>query len=188
MIDLASGVAQAAVGLCFAYAAVAKFIWFRDFQQSVASFGLLPEGFVRPAGIVVVALEAAVGFSFLVGGVLPWGTAGAMLLLAVFGFVIGAARRRGIAVACNCFGPGSADATSPKALWRLLLLGAGVIFVLVARPNEFDAALAPLAARVVAGGCVLVAIAIVLELPAALFGARSTVNQTVANHQREEQR
>ena len=72
MLDLAVGVAQAAVGLCFAYAAVAKFIWFRDFQQSVASFGLLREGFVRPAGIVFIALEAAVGLSFLGGGVLPW--------------------------------------------------------------------------------------------------------------------
>ena len=178
MLDLAVGVAQAAVGLCFAYAAVAKFIWFRDFQQSVASLGLLREGFVRPAGIIVVALEAAAGFLFLGGGVLPWGAAGAMLLLAVFGFVIGTARRRGIAVACNCFGPGSADATSPKALWRLLFLGAGVIFVLIVPTNEFVAAQVPLAARVVAGGCVLVAIAIVQELPAALLGARSTVNET----------
>ena len=178
MLDLAAGVVQAAVGLCFAYAAVAKFIWSRDFQQSVASLGLLREGFVRPAGIIVVALEAAVGFSFLVGGLLPWGAAGAMLLLAVFGFVIGTARRRGIAVACNCFGPGSADVTSPKALWRLLLLGAGVIFVLIARPSELDAALAPLAAKVVAGGCVLVAIAIVLELPAALLGAQPTASET----------
>ena len=188
MLDLAAGVAQAAVGLCFAYAAVAKFIWFRDFQQSVASFGLVREGFVRPAGAIVIALEAAVGISFLSGGLLAWGVVGAMLLLGVFGFVIASARRRGIAAPCNCFGPGSTDATAPKALWRLLLLGAAVLFVLVAYTDGLAVAPAPWAANIVAGGCVLVAIAVVLELPAALrFGEQSAAGETShPSGQREE--
>ena len=96
-----------------------------------------------------------------------------------FGFVTASARPRGIAASCNCFGPGSADAASLKALWRLMLLAAGVTLVLVANADGLAVAQAPLAANIVAGGCVLVAIAVALELPAALrIGERSTAGET----------
>ena len=147
------------------------------------------EGFVRPAGVIVIALEAGVGMSFLGGGLLTWGAAGAMLLLGVFGFVVGSAKRRGIVVECNCFGPGSADAASPRTAGRMLLLGAGVILVLAARASGPAVSQAPSAATVVAGGCVLVAIAVVLELPAALrLGAVSETSRASRRRRRGERR
>lgn len=165
VLDLSAEVAQAAVGLCFGWAAIAKLIWFRDFEQGVAGFEVVRSESVRSASLIVIALEAVVAFSFPSGRGLLAGTIVAVLLLAVFCFVMGYARCRGIATVCMCFGPDGSDSTSLKTLLRLSLLGAGVALVLIDLMYGSAAPQPPRVASIVAGVCILAGCSAVLELP-----------------------
>lgn len=164
-VEYLAGVSQAAVGLCFGYAALAKLVWFRDFERAVGGFKIVPFPLIRAASMIVVAVEASVAFSFLCGYGLPWAAATALVALAVFGLVVGFARRRGVVTACMCFGPNGPDSTSPETLVRIALLGAGVSFALVRTVRELPDGHAPVA-TIVAGGCVLVGCTAVLDLSA----------------------
>ena len=147
------------------YAAAAKLAWFRDFDRRVGGFDVVHSTLTRPASALVVAAEAAVAVSFLCGRGLLWGSAGAILLSAIFGIVIVSAIRRGIAAACGCFGPRSPDPTSAQALSRIALLGGGAVLVLI---SSMQGTLAPQplnASTVVAGGCLLAACSAMLGLP-----------------------
>ena len=119
-------IAQTAVGLCFGFAALAKLLHFRRFEEAVASFEIVDTAFTRLAGIAVIVLESAVAFTFVSGFVVHFGVAISISLLTVFLGVTLSLEFRGVTAICMCFGGAGQQFNVPKALVRLILVGVGV--------------------------------------------------------------
>lgn len=164
MVDSIAQATQMAVGLCFAYATLAKSAAFANFAEGVASYQLLRPAWIRPVSMAVIAIEALIAVSFLSGMALFLGAIVTAVLLTVFAIVTESARQRGLTVACMCFGPGEVESTAAKTLARVALLALGVVLVFFNTLREQGAPPAPWWASVVGGLCVLAAAAVILEL------------------------
>ena len=164
MIDAIAQAAQMAIGLCFAYATLAKTMTFASFEEGVASYELLRPAWIRPVSVAVIAVEALIAISFLTRFALLLGATVTVVLLMVFALVTQSARQRGVTVACMCFGPGSVESTAAKNLARVALLALGVALVFFNTLRGQGAQPAPWWASVVGGLCVFTAAAVMLEL------------------------
>ena len=107
------------------------------FTEGVASYRMVPEVLVRPFGTAVVAAEALVAASFLIGVLVAQAAVLASFLLVAFGVAALAARSRGLSTTCFCFGADGTESTTAKGLLRLLLLLGGVGVTLVYRASDF---------------------------------------------------
>ncbi|MFC4014993.1 MauE/DoxX family redox-associated membrane protein [Nonomuraea purpurea] len=141
---------------------------FPGFEGSVRALRLVPARWARAVAAGVIGVE------IVVAGLLvtPWYTGGLALaagVLAVFAVVAMVTRRRGLAVPCTCFGPGTAGGPplgTPHAVRNALLAGVAIAG-LFGRPATDDWAGAG-----VAGVAALVCAALVLRFEdiVALFG------------------
>lgn len=164
MVDMIAHAVQIALGLCFAYASLAKAVSFASFVEAVGSYKLVRTTWIRPVSIAIIAAEASIAFIFLAGHALLVGSSMTLALLAVFAFATESARRRGLVVACMCFGQASVESTTTKTMARIALLTLAVVLVFLNASHDQGAPLVPWWASAVAGLCVLTASAVMVEL------------------------
>lgn len=110
----------------FVYAGAGKLARPEVFLGDVESYRLLPYWAARGVALYLPPLEIVCGLGLLFGGsrrAAAWLLAGLML---VFLVALGAARARGLEIACGCFGGGGGDEAT-NYLWLvvrdLLILG-----------------------------------------------------------------
>ena len=164
MVDATAQAAQMAVGLCFAYATLAKTVTFAGFEKGVASYELLRQAWIRPVSVVVIAIEALIAVSFLSGFAPLFGATVAIVLLTAFAFATASAHQRGLIIACMCFGPGAVESTAAKTLARVAFLALGVALVFFNALRDQSATPAPWWASMVGGLCLLTGSVVILEL------------------------
>lgn len=135
------------VGLVFLLAFAGKVLNLVRFQQTVASFGILPPRLSALAAVLFVAGELVVVVLIALGDAfLGLGFALAILLLFSFSAALLLVLVRGMNVSCGCFGP-SQKAVSAYDLWRnagFLLCALAGLGVLAARPAGGDLSLVEL--------------------------------------------
>lgn len=157
-MELVAAVSRGLIALVFLASAASKVrpADHREFRASVRRTGLVPARAVRPAALLVVALEAAVVPLVLVPATAPLGAALAALLLVGFVGVIVVSVRTGRAVECRCFGAGAtlgAQHVARNAFLLLACLGA------TQAPPPFTAGAAPqLACGFVVAGLLALAV------------------------------
>jgi uncharacterized membrane protein YphA (DoxX/SURF4 family) len=124
-----------ATAFIFALSAINKLRDFPAFTQAVANFQILPDRWVRPAAIFLVAAELAIVSLLLLGGpfLLP-GFFLAVVILVVFTTALISVLARKLATSCHCFGA-SAKPVTAYHLWRntgfiaLALLGGYLLLI-----------------------------------------------------------
>lgn len=112
----------------FIYAGVLKNGNPQAFAGSIATFEILPEGWVNVVALTLPWLEILSGLLLLIG---PWTRVGALSLVCLNGIFLLAllsAIIRGIPVDCGCFG--SSGPSSPAKVW--LAIGRDVVFLAMA--------------------------------------------------------
>jgi hypothetical protein len=93
------------IGLAFALSATGKARALGAFRSTITEFGVLPARLARAAAIATIAAEGLVVVLVAAGDTLAAaGFALALVLLAVFAVILGAAVRKNVDVSCNCFG------------------------------------------------------------------------------------
>jgi hypothetical protein len=93
-------------GLAFAVSAIGKARGLGAFRSTIAELGVLPARLAPRAAIVTIIAEGLVVVLVAAGDVLAVaGFALALVLLALFSVVLGAAVRKNADISCNCFGP-----------------------------------------------------------------------------------
>ena len=172
MLEMVGQTAQAAVGLCFGYAAISKLVWFRSFETAVARFDVVFPALVRPAALTVVASELLVALSLLANQLRLWGAVFAGILLVIFSTVILSSRRRGIVAACMCFGRDAQPSTS-KTFARIGFLGVGVAIVVCDALMGASAGWVHAWTTIIPAACVVLTCAILAETPEVLAVAAS---------------
>ena len=135
LVRYAELTARILLGLVFAAAAVKlrSAPERAGFRSMVAAVRLLPAGLVGPLAVVVAAGEVLVVLLLIFPGTSTAGFALAAVLLTGFLVVTGLTLRRGIRVACHCFGA-SRRPLSPVHLGRDALLLAVAVTGLAAPP------------------------------------------------------
>lgn len=104
MRDLALGLARAALGAVFLYAAAAKLPDMAAFATDVANYRALPAAAVPAAAAAAVGLELVLGLLLLAGVAARAAGLIAAGLLAAFVAGLSQALLRGIDLRCGCFG------------------------------------------------------------------------------------
>ena len=91
----------------------------QTFADGVASFRLVPAGFISPLALALPPLEILVGTALFVGRPRRLGAFGALSLSGVFLAALTAALARSLPVDCGCFGPGAAwlPLTAVQRVW-----------------------------------------------------------------------
>ena len=110
------GLVRIALGVLFAYAAVAKLPDPIGFAEDVANFRMLPAGWVSPVTAMLPGLELTLGALLIVG---VFVRAAALLtagLLSVFTLALTQALSRGVDLNCGCFGTSVAE---PATVWTV---------------------------------------------------------------------
>jgi hypothetical protein len=123
-----------AMGTVFLRSAVGKARHPVAFARSVVAYDVLPPSLAFSLGLLLIPVEAILGFAHLTGllfiFVLPIGIA----LLLCFAVVTGQAMLRGLDMPCHCFGVQSDEPISISTLSRLALLIAAEILLLISHP------------------------------------------------------
>ncbi|MER6945853.1 MauE/DoxX family redox-associated membrane protein [Nonomuraea sp. NPDC000554] len=163
---------------------------FRSFVASVRSLRIVPARWASATAGVVVAVEIVTVGLLLTPPWYPAGLALAATVLAVFAVVAVVTRRRGLAVPCNCFGPGRGGRRGaaaqgrplgvPHAVRNALLAGVALGGLLGAEVGGGWAGTAWVGAGL-AGTAALVCAAVVLRFEdiVALFGQAPSVPRSV---------
>ena len=133
LIEGATAILRAGVGVVFVAAALAKFAMGRErLVRLIDSYGLLPQLLVRGFAQALPPTELIVGALLLVGLWTRPAAALAIALLGLFSAAVALAIRRGRTDSCGCFG----RALAQRLRWRLVVrnavLAAGAAGVFVA--------------------------------------------------------
>lgn len=111
-----------AIGLVFVLSCTGKLNNVTAFANTISRFKLLPVYLIRFAAWLVLASEAIVIVTMLIGGrLLAWGFLLAILLLVVFCFALLSVLLRRIQTPCNCFGASSNTPVSSLEIVRSLI-------------------------------------------------------------------
>lgn len=111
-----------AIGLVFVLSCTGKLNNVIAFANTISRFKLLPVYLIRFAAWLVLASEAIVIVTMLIGGrLLAWGFLLAILLLVVFCFALLSVLLRRIQTPCNCFGASSNTPVSSLEIFRSLI-------------------------------------------------------------------
>ena len=108
------------LGAVFVWSGAAKLLAPpQAFADSVASFRLVPAGFISPLALALPLFEILVGTALFAGRPRRLGAFGAFLLSGVFLAALTAALARGLPVDCGCFGSGAAwlPLSATQRLW-----------------------------------------------------------------------
>ncbi|MCI5227398.1 MAG: DoxX family protein [Candidatus Electrothrix sp. AX2] len=102
----------------FLYAGGSKLIALPSFAQNISDYGLLPEGFLFPAALLLVTAELLAALALLLD--LRGGLTGITLLLLLFIAVLLYGIQLDLDVDCGCFGPGEQQPHSTHTLYQAL--------------------------------------------------------------------
>ena len=117
-----------AIGLLFVVSAIGKLRDFAAFRSSVAGFELLPRAWSGRAAVGLLGTELGVVLLLAAGGpLLPVGLSLAALVLLGFSAALVAVLRRGLKVACNCFGPTTRRVSAYDVVRNLVLFACAVL-------------------------------------------------------------
>jgi hypothetical protein len=150
-------VCRVAIGLTFAFSAAGKLRDITAFRQAIADLELFAEGWSKTIAICLLVAESAVAVMVAVGG--PALVPGFLLaagLLVVFSVALVLALRRGVRVACNCFGPAERSLSPYDVVRNLLLIGCSLVGVWALSTPRHDLASLDVALMVVMGTCLVV--------------------------------
>jgi hypothetical protein len=131
MSDTIYKLARWALGGVFIYAGGIKLMAPRTFATLLEAYGIIPEGLLMFAAILLPALEVAAGLGLMfdIEGSLEVITGLLVLFIAILGYGIW----MGLDVDCGCFGPGDPQADAfhglRQSLYRDLVMLAGIVFI-----------------------------------------------------------
>lgn len=123
-------VLQFVVGLSFLAAAFGKIQARALFFDGLRDYRMLPSWAVPHAGVLLIAVEGLIAFSYLSGwlqqsvGILTLALLGSFLVVTLV------ALKRGTSIKCLCFGASDTEPLSERTLIRIALLGIVVIVLL----------------------------------------------------------
>lgn len=106
------------------------------FLDGLRDYKMLPNWGVHYAGLLVMASEGFIAFSYLSGWLLQPAGILALVLVTAFLVTTSIALRRGMHVKCLCFGASSTEALSARTVIRILLLAALVLVLLKQSPGR----------------------------------------------------
>jgi len=128
-------VLQVVLAGIFLWSAVTKFADVYTFGQILRSYGLLPEGLIKPLAILLPFAELVIGLALLIRPVVRYAALGVILLSLAFG--LGLALNWGtlLPYGCGCFGPTEAQTVGFLDVGKdaLLLLAGVALYVLAGR-------------------------------------------------------
>jgi len=101
------GVLRWALAGVFLYAGIIKLLSPGNFSDSIASFALLPNGWISWVALGLPPFEILAGIAIVSGVQRRAALLGLTGLTAVFLLALGSAVARGIPVDCGCFGSGA---------------------------------------------------------------------------------
>lgn len=105
------------------------------FGRTVAAYHILPMWAAKPAGLAIVAIEAALAGGLLTGFGAQWALPFAAILMLAFAFGVAVNLSRGRHISCGCFG-GAHELISARSLLRLALLLMLVCIASIANPGH----------------------------------------------------
>lgn len=129
---------QAAAGIVFGLAALAKLIDMPRFTQALASYGLLPGPLVPPLAWVLALAELTVAIALPVDALRQFAALGGLALLALFFGAIAVSLARGNRdIDCGCWAFGQKAGATPAGLSGWHLVRVALLTVLLA-PSLLD--------------------------------------------------
>jgi hypothetical protein len=132
-------VLQSVVGLLFLQSAWGKLGNLGSYLDAVAEYQVLPLKLSRVIGAALVLAELAICITHFLGVWLRIAVPLTLLLLLTFALVITWTLKRGRRVRCLCFGPQTQELVSPRALYRIAMLGfveACLLAIVQATPSD----------------------------------------------------
>jgi hypothetical protein len=127
---------QFVVGLTFLASVIAKLQAPALFFDGLRDYKMLPRSGVRQAGILVIAIESLIAFSYLSGSLLRTVGLLALVLLGSFLLITTIALKRGTQVKCLCFGASRVEPLSARTAIRILLLASVIVVLLIGSPER----------------------------------------------------
>lgn len=124
-------IARFALAVVFVVAGIAKLLDFQGSRTAIVDFGL-PKTLAAPLGIILPAIELAVGIALIPVSSARMGASGALVLLIVFIAGIASVMVRGREAECHCFGQLHSSRVGWPTLVRNLVLALVAIFVIFA--------------------------------------------------------
>ncbi len=118
------------IGGIFIYAGFTKTQSPLQFADSIATFKVLPIGFINILAIGLPIFEIIAGMMLIAGWQLRAGALAILVLTTIFALALGQALIRGLEVDCGCFGSGKPSLFKTwSAFGRDLLLFAGAMII-----------------------------------------------------------
>lgn len=126
---------QLVLGVVFLYSAVTKFLDIYLFGEILRSYGLLPDGLIKPLAILLPILELLLGAALFLRRTARVAALGVMVLSLLFGFGLLMNWGEVMPYGCGCFGPTEAATVGILDVGKdVLLLAAGAsLFVLAGK-------------------------------------------------------
>ncbi len=128
------------LAVLFLYSGGTKLLDPQSFAVIIDAFGLVPEILIGPIAIGLPILEIIVAFGlfFDIRGAMAVITVLIVLFIAILGYAI----YMGLDIDCGCFGPNDPEAEAfhslHLALWRNVVIMAGIIFLYIWRLKRSD--------------------------------------------------
>ena len=121
-LETAIGIASAAVGLVFGYAAIAKIANIRNLAAGIRAYQIVPHRLVLPAALILIALESLIAVGHL--GVIALEVIIPATTILLFGFLCITVIQliRGVERPCLCFGANRDDSVDFTTVTRIVLL------------------------------------------------------------------
>jgi putative oxidoreductase len=92
------------LGAAFVYAGAVKISDPQEFADNIASFQLLPNGFVSPFALGLPLFEILTGSLLMIGWMNGPAALGILTISGVFVIAVASALARGLTIDCGCFG------------------------------------------------------------------------------------
>lgn len=127
-------VLQFVIGLSFLSSAVGKLLAPALFFDGLHDYRIFPRSSAKYLGILVIAIEGVIAFSYLSGWLLHPAGILALALLAVFLLISSLALKRGIDVRCLCFGANDMEPLSLRTVIRIALLATALLTLVMKWP------------------------------------------------------
>jgi len=131
MFDLTYKLVRWTLGGFFIYAGSIKLAAPKTFAALIGAYGIIPDGLLIFAAVMLAALEVAAGIGLLFD--IEGGLVAITGLLVMFIATLGYGIWMGLDVDCGCFGPGDPEADAfnglRHSLYRDLGMLAGIVFL-----------------------------------------------------------
>jgi uncharacterized membrane protein YphA (DoxX/SURF4 family) len=119
----------------FAYSAYAKFVDVYTFGEVLRSYGVLPDGLIKPLAILLPIAEALIALGLILKLTARYAAGASVLLSLFFAAVLFAKFGEVMPLGCGCFGPGQEQTVGWDDVGKDLLFAlAGGLVLALTRP------------------------------------------------------